>query len=217
MLQLAKEVVMGRLASQFQRGQSPKAGKLQHNRPYAEVRSREHLFSDEVEALIKAAKKVGRHPHRDATIILLMFRHGLRVGELVALRWEQVNLKQGNIHVNRLKHGLPSTQPLRGPELRALRQLQREYPDSPYLFVSERRGPMTVDAVRKLIRRAGQLAGLGFPVHPHMLRHSTGFYLANERREDTRAIQAYLGHKSINHTVRYTQLASGRFNNFWDD
>lgn len=208
---------MGTATARSRRAQSPKAGKLQHNRPYAEVRSREHLFPDEVEALMKAARKVGRHPHRDATIILLMFRHGLRVGELVGLRWEQVNLKQGTIHINRLKHGLPSTQPLRGPELRALRQLQREYSDSPYLFVSERQGPMTVDAVRKLIRRAGQLAGLRFPVHPHMLRHSTGFYLANERREDTRAIQAYLGHKSINHTVRYTQLASDRFNNFWDD
>lgn len=208
---------MGRSAARSRRGQSLKAGKLQYNRPYREMRSREHLFPDEVEAVMKAAKKVGRHPHRDATIILLMFRHCLRVGELVGLRWEQVNLKQGSIHINRLKHGTPATHPLRGPELRALRQLKREYPDSPYLFVSERKGPMTVDAVRKMIRRAGRLADLGFPIHPHMLRHSTGFYLASERREDTRAIQAYFGHKNINHTVRYTQLASNRFNNFWDD
>lgn len=83
---------MGRSAAQSQTAQSPKARKLQYNRPYNEVRSREHLFPDEVEAVMKAAKKVGRHPHRDATIILLMFRHCLRVGELVALRWEQVNL-----------------------------------------------------------------------------------------------------------------------------
>jgi len=216
MFQLVRDAGMGTVTARAREAQSPKAGKLQYNRPYAEVRSREHLFPDEVEALIRAAKKVGRHPHRDATIILLIFRHGLRVSELVSLRWEQVNLKGGHIHVNRLKRGLPSTQLLRGPELRALRQLQREYPDSPYLFVSERKGPMTVDAVRKLIRRAGQLAGLPFPIHPHHLRLACGYYLVS-KGHDTRAIQDYLGHKNIHHTVLYTQLSPQRFENFWAD
>ncbi len=96
-------------------------------------RSREYLFPQEVQHLIDAARKSGRHHHRDATLILLTYRHGLRVSELVALRWDQVKLGQGILHVNRLKRGNPSTHPLRGPELRALRQLQRESPSSPYL------------------------------------------------------------------------------------
>lgn len=95
-------------------------------------RTREHLLPDEVEAMMKATRTIGRHPHRDATLILLAYRHGLRVSELVALRWEQVNFSGAAIHINRLKQGVSSTHPLRGPELRALRQLQREYPDSAY-------------------------------------------------------------------------------------
>ena len=105
---------------------------------------RRHLTPDEVEAkLIPAAGRLGRHGHRDATLILLAYRHGLRVSELVALRWDAMDLRQGLLHVSRLKNGVPSTHPLRGPELRALRRLQREYPASPYVFVTERRGPLT--------------------------------------------------------------------------
>lgn len=169
-------------------------------------RTREHLLPDEVEAMLQAAKKVGRHGHRDATLILLAYRHGLRACELVALRWEQVDFNHGTIYVNRRKHGVSSTHPLRGPELRALRQLQRNYPDSPYLFVSERGAVMAAATARGIIQRAGVLAGLPFPVHPHMLRHACGFYLASSGH-DTRAIQAYLGHKNIQHTVRYIELA----------
>ena len=179
-------------------------------------RAREYLTPAEVEALIQAARSVGQHGHRDATLLLLAYRHGLRVAERVALRWEQVDLKQGLLHVVWLKHGVSSTQPLRGPELRALRQLQRDYPQTPYVFVSERQAPLTTGAVRKLVARAGVVAGLGFPVHPHMLRHATGFYLANEG-QDTRAIQHYLGHKNIHHTVRYTALSPERFKAFWQD
>ena len=149
-------------------------------------------------------------------MILLAFRHGLRVSELVALRWDQVDLKQGTLHVNRAKRGTPSTHPLRGPELRALRRLQRDYTGTPYLFVSERGGPVTTSTVRKMITRAGQAAGIPFPVHPHMLRHACGYKLANDGH-DTRSIQQYLGHKNITHTVRYTELAPGRFNDFWRD
>ncbi len=179
-------------------------------------RAREHLTPDEVEKLLAAAGKIGRHGHRDRTLLLLAYRHGLRVSELVALRWDQVELKAGTLHVARLKNGLPSSHPIRGPELRALRELQRQYPGSPYLFVTELGGPMTTATVRKLMTRAGVLARLPFPVHPHMLRHATGYKLANDGH-DTRAIQHYLGHRNITHTVRYTEMAPGRFKNFWKD
>lgn len=182
----------------------------------ADVRSREYLTADEIESLISAARKVGRHGHRDATLIMIGFRHALRVGELIALRWAQVDLKQGLLHVNRLKHGTPSTHPLRGPELRALRRLQREYSDSPYVFMTERKAPLTASTVRHVVKRAGETAELPFPVHPHMLRHSAGYKLANDGH-DTRAIQSYLGHRNITHTVRYTELAADRFNDFWRD
>ncbi len=184
--------------------------------PNSERRSREFLTDDEVEALMTAARKVGRHGHRDATLILLGYRHGLRVSELVALRWDQIELKQGLLHVVRRKNGSASTHPLRGPELRALRRLQREYPDSPYVFASERKGPLTDSSVRKIVARAGGRAGLSFPVHPHMLRHACGYKLANDGH-DTRAIQHYLGHRNITHTVRYTELSSKRFDSFWQD
>ena len=179
-------------------------------------RSREYLTEDEVEQLMDAAGRVGRHGHRDATLIMLSYRHGLRVTELVSLRWEQVDLKQGLMHVNRLKHGNPSVHPLRGPELRALRRLQRDYSTLPYVFCSERKAPLTDDAVRKIVGRAGREAKFPFTVHPHMLRHACGYKLA-QAGQDTRAIQHYLGHKNIQHTVRYTHLSPERFKDFWKD
>lgn len=198
--------------------QPPKTGKLPPKRlPNATRRRREYLTPEEVEAMIGAAKKAGRHGERDAALILLAFRHGLRVSEIISLRWEQVNLKDGWLYVKRAKRGTPSTHPLRGPEIRALRAIERRYPDhGGYVFVSERKGPLTAASVYKIIARAGKEAGLPFPVHPHMLRHATGFYLANQGH-DTRAIQLYLGHKNIQHTVRYTELAAGRFAGFFED
>ena len=185
-------------------------------RPNKDLRSREYLTTEEVDQLMASARSVGRHSHRDSTLILVAFRHGLRVSELVALRWDMVDLKQGLMHVSRLKNGVNSTHPLRGPELRALRKLKRDYTDTPYVFVTERKGPLTASAVRKIIARAGEQAKLGMPIHPHMLRHSTGYKLANDGH-DTRSIQLYLGHKNIQHTVRYTELAAGRFKDFWTD
>ena len=153
---------------------------------------------------------------RDRAMLELLYATGLRVSELVGLRWEQVDLKAGLLRVNRVKNGTPATHPLRGPELRALRKMAREYPDSPYVFSSERKGPLTGSSVRKIVARAGKKADIPFPVHPHMLRHACGYKLANDG-QDTRAIQHYLGHKNIQHTVRYTELAASRFNDFWQD
>ena len=193
------------------------SGKLPPRKPKnAQVRPREYLTDKEVHRLMNAARKTGRHGHRDATLILIAYRHGLRVSELLSLRWDVVDLSQGRVHVNRLKNGVPSVHPLRGPEIRALRRLLREYPTTPYLFVSEREGPLTSSTFSKIVSRAGREAKLNFPVHPHMLRHATGYKLANDGH-DTRAIQHYLGHKNIQHTVRYTQLDAGRFADFWSD
>ena len=185
-------------------------------RPNQDTRSREYLTPSETDRLLDAARTSGRHGARDRTLLLLIYRHGLRVSEAVGLRWDQVDLKAGHLAVQRLKNGVPSTHPLRGPELRALRQLKRDCPGTPYLFVSERGGPMTASNVRKLMTRAGSQAKIGFPVHPHMLRHACGFKLANEGH-DTRSLQHYLGHKNITHTVRYTDMAPDRFKNFWRD
>ena len=179
-----------------------------------DVRSREHLTLDEVEALMQSAGNIGRHQHRDRTLILIMFRHGLRVSEAVDFKWDQVDFKAGSIHVNRLKNGKAATHYLEGDEMRALRRLRREYPHSPFIFVTERGGPLTRSTVNKLVERAGRLAGIEFPVHPHMLRHACGYYLAN-KGIDTRTIQDYLGHVSITHTVRYTELSPHKFKGLW--
>ena len=100
--------------------------------------------------------------------------------------------------------------------MRALRRLLRDYPNLPYVFISERKAPLTDDAVRKIISRAGREARFPFTIHPHMLRHACGYKLA-QAGQDTRAIQHYLGHKNIQHTVRYTQLSADRFKGFWND
>jgi integrase len=141
-----------------------------------DVRSREYLSLEEVEALMKATGSAGRHPHRDRTLILTMFRHGLRVSEAVGLKWDQVDFKAGSIHINRLKSGKPATHYLEGDELRALRRLRREYAKSPFIFVTERSGPPTRSTVNKLLSRAGRNAEIEFPVHPPMIRHACGYY-----------------------------------------
>lgn len=174
------------------------------------------MHSSEVSALMDAARKIGRNGVRDATLILLMFRHGLRSAEVIALKWSQIDLKSGYIEVHRCKHGHDSIQPLRSPEIRALRQLQRDYPETNYVFVSERKAPLSTRTLRHIIARAGQLAKIPFPVHPHQLRHACGYYLAYNGH-DTRAIQDYLGHKNIHHTVRYTKMSPQRFESFWTD
>jgi integrase len=182
----------------------------------AERRSREYLSTSEIKQLCQAARQEPRYGRRNETLILLMFRHALRASEAISLRWDQVDLNNGLLHVKRIKNGVPSTHPLRGSELRALRQLQRDVDGAPYVFMSERKAPLASRSVRHIILNAGINAGFTFPLRPHMLRHSTGFYLAN-KGFDTRAIQGYMGHKDIKNTVPYTQLSATRFNDFWQD
>jgi type 1 fimbriae regulatory protein FimB/type 1 fimbriae regulatory protein FimE len=149
-------------------------------------------------------------------MILMAFRHGFRASELVALKWDQVNLREGFLDVRRVKNGVPATHPLWGPEMRALRKLQRDYPETPYVFVTERNTPITTRTYQQIVARVGELAEIGFPISSHCLRHSTGFKLANDG-QDIRAIGAFLGHRSLNSTVRYTTLVASRFKSFWRD
>src|SRR3954463_16191146 len=183
-------------------------------RPNADLRTREYLTEAEVERLLKATKD-NRWAHRDATMILVAYRHGLRASELADLRWDQVDFGTATLHVRRVKQGSPSTHPILGDELRALRRLQRgQEPRSPFVFTSERGTPFTTAGFARMVERAGVEAELVFKAHPHMLRHACGYALAS-KGHDTRALQAYLGHKQIQHTVRYTELSPTRFKNFW--
>ena len=176
------------------------------------IRPREYLTSDEVKDLIKGAKAAPWYGSRDATLILMMYHHGLRVSEAVELTWDQVNFKKGLMHVTRLKGGTPSTHPLSGVEIRALRALHRKS-ETHFIFSTNRGGPMAPRTAHAIVAKAGQRAGFPYSIHPHMLRHSTGYQLANTG-QDTRAIQAYLGHACITNTVKYTQISSDRFKEF---
>jgi Phage integrase family len=177
---------------------------------HTDVRAREPLTPTEVEKLRR------RHGDRNAAMILLAYRHGLRVSELLTLRWDQLDLDPGLFHVRRVKNGVSSTHPLTGSEMRALRKLKRLAGESTYVFRSERKRPLTASSVRKMMAQAGERAELGFPVHPHPLRHGWGYKLAHDQ-QDTRALQLFLGHKHMQHTVKDTELAAERFKDFWRD
>ena len=190
------------------RRKSPRKGILHKDR-----RNREYLTPGEIKRLRHAAAGVGRHGHRDSLVILMMYLHGLRVSEIIDLRWSDLHLKQSTVHVRRIKGSTDSLQAIRGDELRALRKLHRLYPSGSYVFVSERGTPLTGSLLQKMMQRAGEESGLDSElgiIHPHMLRHSTGYALAN-KGTDTRTIQGYLGHRNIAHTVRYTELSVERF------
>ena len=179
------------------------------------TRPREYLTEREIERLMNAARQ-NRWGHRDATAILLAYRHGLRASELVGLRWDDLDLARGRLHVRRSKGGEAAVHPIGGKEMRALRRLQRETVRSVYVFISERGAPLSVAGYQRMVARAGKAAKFSFLIHSHMLRHSTGYKLANDG-QDTRAIQGYLGHRSIVSTQRYTALAPDRFKRFWKD
>ena len=182
-------------------------------RPNTDYRPREYLTEAEVDRLIEAARKRGRNGARDSAAILLAYRHGLRASELVSLRWSQIDLRHGRLHVNRPKGGIESVHPLHGPELRALRPLQGP---SPYVFVTEAGTPVTTAWFLRMVKRTGEAAGLCFAVHPHMLRHACGYKLANDGH-DTRSLAHYLGHRNLQSTARYTALAPDGFARFWQD
>jgi len=184
-------------------------------RPNAALRTREHLTTGEVEKLIECASGNRQGP-RDALMVLLAFRHGLRAAEVCDLRWEQIDFATATLHVRRIKHGTPATHPLTGREMRALRKHQRESARSTFVFVSERGAPLSAPGFSRMVERAGRAAKLGIKVHAHMLRHACGYALANAGH-DTRALQAYLGHRNIQNTTRYTALAHDRFARFWQD
>ena len=180
-------------------------------------RGKDFLTDAEMHRFLEAARH-GRHGVRDYLLMLMTYRHGLRVSEVVDLRLKDLDLDTGRMYVRRKKGSLSTHQPLEGDEVRALRawlreRAQRTDARSSYLFLSER-GPMTRQAVNYLAKETGRRAKLRFHVHPHMLRHSTGYYLAN-RGYDTRLVQDYLGHKNIMHTVRYTRTAAIRFEGLW--
>ena len=173
---------------------------------------KQYLTPDEVNRLLAVARKYGRHPDRNYCMILLAYRHGLRVGELVMFRHSQIDWRDERIYVPRLKNGKPSVHPLDSAEIKALRKIKNDSPT--YLFASERGGHLSSRQFRQLLSDIGEKAELG-PIHPHQLRHSCGYALANKGR-DTRLIQDYLGHRSISSTVRYTELNASRFEGLWD-
>jgi integrase len=175
---------------------------------------RAYLTPEEIEKLMSSARARGRYGHRDATMILLAYRHGLRVSELVALRWDQIDLKIGRIHIHRLKGSESGPHPLSGVEIRALRRVQKEQPGR-HVFMTERGAPMTASGFLKMLKRAGASIGLE-DVHPHLLRHGCGYKLVNDG-VDTRTIAAYLGHRNLQNTARYTAMSATRFNGLWQD
>jgi len=182
-----------------------------------DTRKKNFLTEGEIESFLKAARK-GRHGIRNFAMLLLAYRHGLRVSELVNMRIADVDLDTGRLFVRRCKSSLSTNQPMEGDEIRALRAWLRQRINapccnSPLLFLSER-GPMTRQAVNNLVNVIGQRAGIAVRVHPHMLRHSCGFTLANKGC-DTRLIQDYLGHRNIRHTQLYTRTAAVRFEGLW--
>jgi type 1 fimbriae regulatory protein FimB len=182
----------------------------------AHERSRDYLSEEEFGVLLQGTLP-SRHRWRNAAMLMLTFYHGLRVTELCRLKRQDIDLKHGRLWVKRLKGSLSTEQPLQAEELRALKRYlkQRGNAQLPWLFLTERGDQFTRSSINYLVAVTGRRAGLGFHVHPHMLRHGCGYALAN-RGYDLRLIQDYLGHRDPKHTTRYTRTAAGRFAGLWE-
>ena len=180
-------------------------------------RVREHLTEGEIEKLLTALKQ-NRYGHRDWLIGLMIYRHGLRVSEACDLRWDDIDLTKRTIIVRRLKGSTDSSHYLERDEHKALGELWRTNAKkgikSDYVFLNERSQPFGRMGIGRMVERAGEAAKLPFPVHVHMLRHSTGYALA-ARGIDTRRLQHFLGHASITNTVRYTAMSPEPFKDIW--
>lgn len=185
----------------------------------SDVRPREYLKIDEVWSVVQAARrrKGGRNNTRDAALIEVIYRHGLRVSEARLLTWDDVSLTYGTIIIKRLKSGKPGIHRLAVEEIKTLKRLQTKYPGSRFLFTAEGGGPIDRRSMHDIISRAGTIAGIPFPIHAHMLRHSKGYNLVNEHRADIRVIAGYLGHRSMHSTMRYTELDESVYKGLSED
>lgn len=157
------------------------------------------------------------HP-RDALLLLLAFRHGLRVSEALALRWRDLDLEERAIFIQRVKRGVDGTHPLGDDEcvrIQAWRDAQGAWQWNDPVFTGRSGKPLTRQYVHRIIRRYGEKAGLPIALHPHCLRHACGYALANQGH-DTRLIQDYLGHRAISSTTIYTVTNRERFVALWD-
>jgi site-specific recombinase XerD len=180
----------------------------------AAYRTREHLTEKEMAVLLDTLR-YNRYELRDWLIGLVIYRHGLRVSEACDLRWDDIDFAKRTIIIRRLKGSNDSTHYLERDELAGLKRLQREQePKSAYVFINERGQPFGRMGIARMIERAGEAAGLPFPVHAHMLRHATGYALA-AKGMDTRRLQHYLGHASITTKVRYTAMSPEPFKDVW--
>lgn len=177
---------------------------------------RNYLHLDEIDRLLAAARRSPRYGLRNHLMVLLAFRHALRISEVIDLRMSDVDLNAGRLYCRRLKGSVSNTHPMEGDEIRAMRRWLTKRPQTAldFVFVSERGGPLTRQSAWRIVMEAGKGVGLGVPIHPHMLKHSCGYYLA-DKGYDTRLIQDYMGHKQIQNTVRYTQTNAKRFEGLW--
>ncbi|AEG95414.1 MULTISPECIES: tyrosine-type DNA invertase [Klebsiella] len=186
----------------------------------SDIKKRNFLTQNEIESLLNAANS-GPHAARNYCLTLLCFIHGFRASEICRLRISDIDLRSKCIYIHRLKKGFSTTHPLLNKEIQALKRwldIRDEYPQSTseWLFLSRKGNPLSRQQFYQIISASGDQAGLPLEIHPHMLRHSCGFALAN-MGIDTRLIQDYLGHRNIRHTVWYTASNAGRFYGIWDN